>query len=44
MASALGTLQSVMRFAVRNGWVPDSPVDKLEHDERPHSTPRTQRC
>jgi integrase len=43
IASALGTLQSVMRFAVRNGWVPDSPVDKLEHDERPHPTPRTQR-
>ena len=25
-----------MRFAVRNGWIADSPVDKLEADERPH--------
>lgn len=43
LAGTLGTLQSVMRFAVRNGWVPNSPVDKLELDERPHPAPRTQR-
>jgi integrase len=36
IAGALATLQCVMRFAVRNGWVADSPVDKLEADERPH--------
>lgn len=36
MAGALATVQCVMRFAVRYGWVADSPVDKLEADERPH--------
>ena len=36
IAGALATLQCVMHFAVRNGWVADSPVDKLEADERPH--------
>jgi integrase len=36
IAGALATLECVMRFAVRNGWVTDSPVDKLEADERPH--------
>jgi integrase len=25
-----------MRFSVRNGWIADSPADKLEADERPH--------
>lgn len=36
LAGLLATLQCVMRFAVRNGWIPDSPVDKLEAGERPH--------
>lgn len=36
IAGALATLQCVLRFAVRNGWILDSPVDKLEADERPH--------
>jgi len=27
-----------MRFAVRNGWIADSPVGKLEADERPHAS------
>jgi integrase len=36
VAGALATLQCVMRFAVRNAWLPDSPVNKLEADERPH--------
>jgi integrase len=36
IAGALATLQCVLRFAVRNGWIPDSPVNKLEVDERPH--------
>lgn len=43
IAGALATLESVMRFAVRNGWIADSPVGKLENDERPHPTRRTQR-
>lgn len=36
LAGPLTTLQCVMRFAVRNGWIRDSPVDKLEAGERPH--------
>lgn len=43
IAGAVSTLQGVLRFAVRNGWIPDSPVDKLETDERPHPAPRMQR-
>lgn len=43
IAGALATLESVMRFAVRNGWIPDSPVRKLETDERPRPARRTQR-
>ena len=33
VAGVLATLQTVMRFAVRNGWTADSPVGKLESDE-----------
>jgi integrase len=43
IAGALATLESVMRFAVRNGWIADSPVAKLESDERPRPARRTQR-
>jgi integrase len=43
IAGALATLESVMRFAVRNGWIADSPVAKLETDERPRPARRTQR-
>jgi site-specific recombinase XerD len=43
MAGALATLESVMRFAVRNGWMADSPVGELETDERPHPARCTQR-
>jgi integrase len=43
IAGALATLGSVMRFAVRNGWIADSPVGKLEIDERPRPARRTQR-
>jgi integrase len=43
VAGALATLHSVMRFAVRNGWIAESPVGKLETDERPHPTRRAQR-
>jgi DNA replication protein DnaC len=34
-ASALATLQSVMRFARRCGWIVAEPVELLEPDERP---------
>jgi integrase len=43
-ASALATLQSVMRFARRCGWVIADPVERLEHDERPRPPRRRQRA
>jgi integrase len=42
-ASALATLQSVMRFARRCGWIVADPVELLEPDERPRPTRRRQR-
>jgi integrase len=42
-ASALATLHSIMRFAVRNGWAIDDQVSRLEPDERPHPVRRRQR-
>jgi hypothetical protein len=42
-ASALATLQNVMRFARRCGWVVVDPVARLEHDERPRPGRRRQR-
>jgi integrase len=42
-ASALATLQSVLRFARRCGWIVADPVERLEHDERPRPQPRRQR-
>jgi integrase len=42
-ASALATLQSVMRFARRCGWIVVDPVELLEHDERPRPQRRRQR-
>src|SRR5215207_7926500 len=42
-ASALATLQSVMRFARRCGWIVADPVELLEHDERPRPQRRRQR-
>jgi integrase len=43
VAGTLATLQSVMRFAVRNGWIAESPVGKLDPDERPRPVRREQR-
>ena len=34
VAGALATLASVMGFAVRNGWIADNPVTRLERHER----------
>jgi len=42
-ASARATLQSVMRFARRCGWIVADPVERLEHDERPRPVRRRQR-
>lgn len=42
-ASALATLQSIMRYARRHGWIPADPVDQLEPDERPRTAGRRQR-
>jgi integrase len=43
VAEALSTLHSIVRFAIRRGWIADNPVAKLEADERPHPTGRRQR-
>jgi integrase len=42
-ANALATLQSVMRFARRRGWIVADPVEQLEHDKRPRPQRRRQR-
>lgn len=36
IAGALHTLNNIMRFAVRNAWIAENPLAKLERDERPH--------
>jgi integrase len=41
-ANALGTLQSVLRFARRRGWILADPVELLEPEERPRA-PRSTR-
>lgn len=43
VAGALATLQSIIRFALRNGWMAHNPVERLESAERPHPVPRRQR-
>jgi integrase len=43
IAGALATLQSIVRFALRNGWIAHNPVERLESGERPHPIPRRQR-
>lgn len=43
IAGALHTLNNVMRMALRNQWIADNPISKLEHDERPHPTRRPPR-
>jgi integrase len=42
-AGALATLQSIMRYARRHGWIPADPVDQLEPDEHPRAARRRQR-
>jgi integrase len=44
LAGALGTLNNVMRFAARNSWIPESPVEKLERHERPRPDRHPQRA
>jgi integrase len=43
VAGALATLQSIVRFALRNSWMAQNPVERLESCERPHPVPRRQR-
>lgn len=43
IAGALATLQGVLRFAIRNGWIVENAVEKLETGERPRPEPRRQR-
>jgi integrase len=40
-ANALGTLQSVLRFARRRGWILADPVELLEPEERPRPSRST---
>jgi integrase len=40
-ANALATLQSVLRFARRRGWIVADPVELLEPDERPRPSRRS---
>lgn len=42
-ANALACRHSVLRFALRRGWIVDDPIAKLEHGERPRPEPRVQR-
>ena len=42
-ANALATLHSVLRFALRRGWIVVDPVAKLERGERPRPESRVQR-
>lgn len=42
-ANALATLQSVLRFARRRGWITADPVELLEPQERPRHRRRRQR-
>ena len=42
-ANALGTLQGILRFARRRGWMLADPVELLEPDERPRHPRRRQR-
>jgi integrase len=43
-AGALATLSNIMRFAVRNSWIPESPIEKLEACERPRPARRQPRA
>lgn len=42
-ANALATLQSILRFARRRGWITADPVELLEPEERPRYQQRRQR-
>ncbi len=44
VAGALATLGSVIAFAIRNGWIADNPVARLERDERPRPHRRERRA
>lgn len=43
VAGALATLHSIVRFALRNGWMAQNPIGRLESAERPHPVRRKQR-
>ena len=44
IAGALSSLHSILRYALRRGWVVTDPVARLEHHERPRPVPRRQRA
>lgn len=42
-AGALATLHSILRYALRHGWIALDPIERLEPDERPRPARRHQR-
>jgi integrase len=44
IAGALGTLGSILRYALRRGYITDNPLPRLEAGERPRPAPRPQRA
>jgi integrase len=44
VANALATLQSIIRFARRHGWITNDPVEHLKSHERPRPARRRQRA
>ena len=44
IAGALATLGSILRYALRRGYITDSPLRRLEAGERPRPAPRARRA
>jgi hypothetical protein len=43
LAGALATLGSILRYALRRGYITDNPLRRLEAGERPRLVPRARR-
>jgi site-specific recombinase XerD len=44
IAGALATLGSILRYALRRGYITDNPLRRLEAGERPRPAPRARRA
>jgi integrase len=44
IAGAVSSLHSILRYALRQGWIATDPVARLEHHERTRPVPRRQRA